>query len=262
MILFGFSYSVSAESEKTMIYFYSSESNINNFKSLKIEFDSYLTRFGAYEFQPFSDREAFENHIKGKKNFILILSSWHFLNIYKEYSLKPELIGVRNGKNHQKRILITAGNSFNIDAIKAGPIASASSIPHTRNVLKDILKGNSETVRVLTVPKDIDALMSLEFGMSQAALIIENSIEKLKIINPVFYSKLNILAECKPSLLLLSAVPESFTKDAENIIQYLQNMASDPKGKNIINMVGLDDWLRNTSLDIFTSDNWLKPNKP
>jgi len=56
-----------AEPDKTTVYFYSSETNINNFKSLKMEFDKYLSRFGTYEFQPFSNREDFGQHNRGLK---------------------------------------------------------------------------------------------------------------------------------------------------------------------------------------------------
>ena len=46
------------------IYFYSTETNINNFKSLKMEFDRYLSKLGSFEFQPFIAKETFEKHIK------------------------------------------------------------------------------------------------------------------------------------------------------------------------------------------------------
>ncbi|QTA87282.1 Uncharacterized protein dnm_033120 [Desulfonema magnum] len=49
VLLFWVTAAVFAGANKTTIYFYSSESNINNFKSLKIEFDSYLSSFGNYE---------------------------------------------------------------------------------------------------------------------------------------------------------------------------------------------------------------------
>jgi len=87
-----------AGSDKITIYFYSSESNINNFKLLKMEFDSYLSGFGSYEFQPFNDRRAFENHVRDRKECMLLLSSWHYSIIHREYSLKPALVGTRNGK--------------------------------------------------------------------------------------------------------------------------------------------------------------------
>ena len=67
---------INRQIEKIMIFFYSSETNINNYKSLKFGFDNYLTQYGAYEFQPFDDRQLFDNHIKNSDKCILLLSSW------------------------------------------------------------------------------------------------------------------------------------------------------------------------------------------
>ena len=53
---------------KYTIYFYNPETNINNFASLKIEFDRYLSDYGLFKFQPFSDRKIFEKFIAGKND--------------------------------------------------------------------------------------------------------------------------------------------------------------------------------------------------
>jgi hypothetical protein len=238
--------------EKTMIYFYSAESNITNFKVLKMEFDSYLAGFGAYEFQPFSDREAFEKQIKGKAQCLLLLSSWHFTNIYKDYALKPVLVGVVNGKKYQKRLLVTTDKAVNPESVKTGQIASASSVQHTRSTLQEMFKAPQETgenLKILTVPKDLDALMSVGFGMAKSALITESSLEKLKTVNPPLYNKMNVLAESTESLLLIVAVPESFAQDAEPLITLLQKMAATPEGKSKIKLLGFDDWQPLDSLD-------------
>ncbi|MBF0564495.1 MAG: hypothetical protein HQK89_04570, partial [Nitrospirae bacterium] len=42
------------------IYFYSAELNVESFNALKGYFDSYLSRYGNYVFQPFIDKDTFE----------------------------------------------------------------------------------------------------------------------------------------------------------------------------------------------------------
>jgi hypothetical protein len=224
---------------KASLYFYSSESTINNFKSLKMEFDRYLNKYGSYEFQPFSDRETFEKHIKDKSQCILLLSSWHFKNIYKEYSLKPVLIGTRNGKKYQERILVTCD-----EKVRSGRIASASSLQHTRSCLQEMLRGtqNIDINNILTVPKDIDALMSVGFGMSQFALTTKNSLEELKTANPMLYQKLKILKEGEESFLLIVAIPEQVPQDVRGILTIIQNMAADQDGKERLRMIEIDGW--------------------
>jgi hypothetical protein len=228
-----------ATGDKIIIYFYSSETSINNFKSLKMEFDRYLSRFGQYELQPFSDRESFDEHIKDKEQCVLLLSSWHYAKIYKDNALIAALAGTRNGEKYQKRILVAKDES-----VKTGRIASASSIQHTSSYLKKMLKGNYavDTTQILTVPKDIDALMSVGFGISALALTTRNALNELQAVNPTLCQRMKVLGEGDASLLLIVAVPERFINGSQGIIAALKNMPTDPEGRENLRMLGLDGW--------------------
>ncbi|MFC1853865.1 hypothetical protein ACFL27_27080 [candidate division CSSED10-310 bacterium] len=205
------------------IYFYSSETSINNFKMLKMEFDRYLSRSGAYEFQPFSDREIFEGHIKDKKNCLLILSSWHFCAIHQAYSLIPALIGIRDGKKYQQIVLVSKDEPLMKESLKIKSIVSAGSEQHTRFSLGVMLKQPAvDSIRILTVPKDIDALMSVCFGMSKIALATDNSLDQLKAINPQIYKSLNVIAKGEQSLLFILAIPENGLAKIDNFMELIK----------------------------------------
>jgi len=230
--------------DKIMLYFYSSETNVNNFKSLKMGFDKYLAGYGPYEFQPFEDKEKFDKHVKDKKRCLLLLSSWHYRNIAKEFGLKAALVGIRNGKKYHQRILVARNTISHIKSLKTGRISSASSLQHTRSVLLEIFKEKAaaEEARILIVPKDIDALMSVGFGMSKAALTIRSAFEELRIVSPTLYKKMDIVAEGKESLLLLLAVPENFVEGSSEIVNVIKSMPMNPDGRNKMKMIGLDGW--------------------
>ncbi|WP_207687705.1 hypothetical protein [Desulfonema limicola] len=238
--------------ESVKLYFYSSETNINNYKSLKMEFDKYISSSGVYEFQPFSDRQTFEQQIQGKKKCLIFLSSWHYNKIYKDYSLHPLLAGVRNGKKTQKRILVASSKYPEIESVQNGPIASSSNIPFTRSILRDIFKEKdaAETARILTVPKDIDAMMSVGFEMSKSALITENTLNSLKGTDPVLFKKITPLASGRESLLLIVAAPEDFLAESEQIVQMLINMPKNTGGLDLIKMLDLDGWEKIEPSDI------------
>jgi len=235
---------ISSGEGKIKIYFYSSEANINNFKSLKMEFDRYLSKLGPYEFQPFSARDVFEKQVKGKENCLLLLSSWHYRHIHKQYALKPALTGVRNGKKYQKKILVSGEKPADIEAAKPGLIASASSLQYTTNALKIMLqkKYADQTFQVLTVPKDIDALMSVGFGMAKLAFASENAFEELKGVNPKLCSKMKVIAEGVETLGLVLAFPPGFKENTQKTIDIIKNMPMDSDGKRRIRMLGLDGW--------------------
>jgi len=130
------------------------------------------------------------------------------------------------------------------ESVKTGRVASASSVEHTNSYLKAMLKGEAliDEIQVLTVPKDIDALMSVGFGMSKLALTSGNALDELKKVNPTLHQKMKILAEGEESLSLIVAVPENFRKEAAKIVAIFQNMAADPDGKEKLMMLGLDGW--------------------
>jgi len=228
---------------KIKIYFYSSETNINNFKSLKMAFDRYLAKFGPYEFQPFSNRDIFEKQIKGKANCLLLLSSWHYRHIYKKYDLIPVFTGMRNGKKYQRKILVSGEKAPDMETAKPGLIASASNLQYTLSVLKGMLKKYAaHPFRVLTVPKDIDALMSVGFGMAKLAFASENAFQELKGVNPRLCGKMKILSEGEKTLLLIVARPQGFEESGLKALNIIKNMAQNPDGRKRIRMLGLDGW--------------------
>ena len=148
-------------------------------------------------------------------------------------------MGTRNGKKYQKRILVSKEKT-----VKTGRIASASSIQHTSSSLRVMLKEKAllDKAKILIVPKDIDALMSVGFGMSELALITKNALDELKTVNPILHQKMKVLAKSERSLLLIVAVPKRFTKAAKEILTAIQNMATDPEGREKLGMLGLDGW--------------------
>jgi hypothetical protein len=187
---------------------------------------------------------TFEKHVRDKDSCLMLLSSWHYRIISKEYCLKLALAGMRNGKKFQQRILVARTTTPNIEALKGSSIASSSSVQHTKSVLAGMFKKKGEEIkaRILTVPKDIDALMSVGFGMSKAALTTRNALEELKTINPTLHNKMKILAEGRESHLLLLAVPEKFKERAAQTVNVIKRMPMNPDGKKKIRMLGLDDW--------------------
>jgi len=238
--------------EEVAVYFYSSETNINNFKLLKMEFDEYFKGFGPVVFQPFKDRETFEAHVKNNPRGIFLISSWHFRHIRDRLRLTPILVGAKRGRTSQKRLLVTNMPGMKANAILKNRIASASSILHTKSTLTDMLgrRAMIEKARILTVPKDMDALMSVGFGMSRSALTTDISLEKLKSINPGLHGRMEIAATGADTLRLIVAVPESFKKETESVVKFIQNMSTTKEGRKKIKMLGLDEWVPPANPDL------------
>ena len=227
------------------IYFYSPETNINNFSSLKVEFDTYLSEFGAYDFQPFSDQQTFERVISEANDGIFLISSWHFQSLKNRFPLKPMLVGEQKNQSTQKQVLSARSDIQNLERLRGQKIASAGSPEYTKTILKKMFQEEAsssliDSLKLLTVPKDIDALMAVGFGMAKAALTTKNSLNKLKKINPKQHDMLTCLAMSEKTLLPIVAVLGQSDKDVRKLLTLIQDMCNKPEGEKRLKMLGLD----------------------
>ncbi|MBI5185728.1 MAG: hypothetical protein HZA01_08385 [Nitrospinae bacterium] len=229
---------------KHTIYFFNPETNINNFASLKIEFDTYLSKLGEYQLQPFNDRDIFEKSISGKKDGILLVSSWHYKNLKEKFPLKAVLVGVFNGKSTQKRVLSARKDTGNPGFFKGMNVASAGNKEYTMNILKEILGGQGEdalsAIQIMSVPKDIDALMAVGFGMATAALTSENSLLNLEKINPKQRQQLKQLGKSGEMFLAIVAAPADAEPENRPLLEALAKMGGAPEGESKLRMLGLE----------------------
>lgn len=226
------------------VYFFNPETNINNLASLKKEFDTYLSGFGPYRFQPFGDRETFEKNIARKENGIFLLSSWHYKKLKEKFSFKPVLLGTSKGKVTHIKILSAKKKINRIELLKKKKIASSGSEEYTRNILKMIFgEGQDDllnSIKVLKVPKDIDALIAVGFGMASAALTTEASLSLLAEINKKQYKLLKPLASSEDLFLPVVAIMGKLNEDNSALLEILEKMGEEEKGKKKMNMLGLD----------------------
>ena len=227
------------------IYFYNPESNINNFVLLKNEFDKYLSEHGQFTFQPFSDKETFEKFAAKRKDGIFLISSWHYQDLSKKIHIEPVFIGILEGKPIQRKILFAKGDITNVDSLMGKSIASSGSENYTKNILLQMLGKEKEDIinslNILTVPKDIDALMAFGFGMANAALTTEHTQKKLSKINPKLCDMLNELA-CTVTYLQIVAAPKPSDENIQQLLSLIAKMTSSLEGRKSLKMISLDGW--------------------
>ena len=228
-----------AETKK--VYFYTTESNINDFKSLKINFDEYLSHFGNYEFQAFNKKNTFESYLRDD-NIVVILSSWHYSQIAQKYNLKAKLVALKKDTITDTKVIVGRKNSP-----YDGTLTTAFSKDYTKELISKLVQNNK--LNVLNVPKEIDALMSVGFGMSKFALVSKDSFELLKKVNPFLAEQMVIYKESTPSfrMILASKMKEKFNKQ---IVEIFTNMNNQEIGRKILSMLKIDDIVVLTKSDL------------
>ncbi len=232
---------VCADDEPLTIFFYSPETNINNFGLIKREFDAFFAAHGGHKFQPFKDRATFEQQLAAKPRGLFLLSSWHYKLLAAKAELDPLLVGHSKGKATQKHQLF--GRTLNLKDLRDQKIATAGTKDYTLTLLHEMLPGQQafiDSLDILVVPKDIDALMAVGFGAAKGAIATENGAEKLATLNPKQREGLNLIVDGRESLLPVLASPRSAGAAGKKLAEIIANMGTTPEGKTCLQFLGLE----------------------
>lgn len=213
------------------ICFYSNESYIKNFKTLKIDFYKYINGDENYEFQPFDNINMFEEFIS-KNNSVVILSSSHYNQIKNKYHLTPLLVAIKNSTMFDTKVLV--GKK---DKELKGIITTALRKDIATNSLNNIVQ--TKNFDILSVSKEIDALMSVGFGMSDFAYVSKDSFELLKKVNGYLADLLTIYKESDAYFRMVVATN---SQNQEEIIKLFKDMKDNENGQNILNTFGIESF--------------------
>lgn len=168
---------------RNIISFYNPETDISSFTSLKVSYDNYLSKRTVYRLQPFKDRATFENINEGKLSPVMLISSWHYhlLDAKLKQRIRPALIATQNGISTARKILTTKKSISSLDDLRGAVIASAADSEYTRELMFDLFHDFPDdlvqSIEVLSVPKEIDALMAVAYGVADGAITFERTLE-------------------------------------------------------------------------------------
>lgn len=235
------------EEVRPTFYFYNTETNINNFATLKMGFDIYLDNHGGYFLQPFDLRENFEKIIQEKKGNIYLLSSWHLKELQqKKVPLEIALVATSKGNTMQRKVLSVKKDINNVAMLKNTVIAAAGSEEYVHSILKQILGKGQEAllkdIKILIVPKDLDALLAVGFGMASAAISAENGLDKLAMMNPGHFRELHSLGFSEKDYILIAATLKKPDQQETQLLEVLREMSEADAGKENLKLLGIDGW--------------------
>ncbi|MDM8567342.1 PhnD/SsuA/transferrin family substrate-binding protein [Candidatus Halobeggiatoa sp. HSG11] len=242
-------FSTPVNATENALFFYNPESNINDFRTLKKLFDAYLTNYDSYQFQPFDNKNTFEGFLQ--EDNVFLLSSWHYLNLRKQEqtNLQPVLVGTINGNMTYTKVLSTKKNIININKLHKKRIASAGDKSYTNDMLQNMTQHSKVKFKVLTVPKDIDALMSIIFGMAQGALTSRHSLDTLLTLNPKKYQLLHQHAESEAITLPIVVAHKPVKPSIKKLLTAIENLSTSNNGKEILGMLGWNGWQKVNSVE-------------
>lgn len=235
-------------SSRTKVYFYNPEINIARNLVLKNAWDNYLYEMGYYELQPVDNGESFTKLIHQEEDAAFIMAEWLYASLSSSSEIDKQhlelaFVGVKNGSDTYRKILVANKSSLNFENVT---IASSGSKERARKVLSSIYPEYStqqlESMKVLSVPKDIDALMAVGYGLAEMALTTEVSLSKIALLNEHLYKDLLVLRKSEPFKRSVLVLKSNNIELKTAIVNVLSNMNQHPKGQQAMSLLGLDEW--------------------
>jgi hypothetical protein len=240
---------------RKIISFYNPEANNSSFTSLKISYDTYLSKYTDFRLQPFKDRNTFEYFNSEKLNPVLLISSWHYQHLATELKsrIRPALIATYKGEITSQKILATKKSLHSLAELQGAVIASSADSTHTREMLDKLLGKHPPellaSIKILTVPKEIDALMSVAYGVVDAAITYESTLQKLSTFNPNQSAILHVLVRSDEILLPILFIPKTDSFVESGLVRIFEDMPKTQEGRQRLRMIGFDGW-KNVDADI------------
>ncbi|HET6346153.1 MAG TPA: PhnD/SsuA/transferrin family substrate-binding protein [Myxococcota bacterium] len=237
-----------ASASPRQVLLYDPDANLSDIVEIAAAFSRYLQRTGEnWTFQAVQRRDTFEALLKEPGSEYAIVSA-AYLRTAAEANMTPLLVPADHGDVYYRKQLVTAAkvdaralSGRNIAVSGAGDERSAE----TQAVLADLARAGVAKPLLVSLPKDIDALMALYFGQVDAALVVPHSIEVMRRISPKAVASLEVLHETRKMLRSPLCVVGKISgdKQKEPLVQYLQGMAADPDGKEIMRRMAFDAWM-------------------
>ena len=233
---------------RTKIYFYNPEINTDRNLVLKSAWDSYLNEMGRYELQPVDNGESFTKLIQQEQDTAFIMAEWLFSSLSSVPELdkqKLELIfvGMKNGLDTYRKILVSNKNALDLENVT---IASSGSKDRTLKILSSIYPEFSsdklESLKILLVPKDVDALMAVGYGLAEMALTTEVSLSKIADLNESLHKDMLVLRKSEPFKRSVLIFKSDNLALKTSLVKALNNMGQNRNGKQAMSLLGLDEW--------------------
>lgn len=251
------------------IYFFGLDINTSRNILLKSSFDQYLAeapvskflrgaksdvnkgsqRKQSIEFQPVSQIDVFEKGLLAEKPLAFLMRPDLFTELKQKNKkidqvYKPEFQGLKGNSDVYQNILLSRGAR---DLLPNTTIASASN----RSVSEKLLQQMSPTfsaetidsVRYLKVPKDMDAIMAVSFGLADFALSGENSFRVLVDLYQEQYEPMKVVSRSRDLKRYIAVVRQDLDPELLASLQKtFSTMESHPMGLHAIGIIGLDGW--------------------
>ncbi|MCU0822532.1 MAG: hypothetical protein MUC95_08680 [Spirochaetes bacterium] len=210
------------------IFIFNPEGNVQQARAAKIALEKHLEDNGiSSTVYIFGNPKDFDEAVERLKPDFAVVSSYYFDAMIGQYKWQDLLSGFNAGSQGFRKILVTPDTINSPEKLKNQGIATISLGPSTIKFADERFLSpiglSATNVRLVTVSKDIDAIMALGFGQVKGAIVTRESFSTLQRINPEAVKSLTRLREL-PLILYPKVVSFPWAKDREKIKSAFQKL--------------------------------------
>jgi ABC-type phosphate/phosphonate transport system substrate-binding protein len=239
------------------LFIYDPTSPWQNMVSIREQFEGFLTlRIPEVIVEPYSDYEKFVQDVHQKEPDLIIIFSFHYLNLKDEVNLKPLSIATKKGKPFKTCAMLTNSRGESIISYRDGYIATLNFGKLTSRFLSVLFfrpNGLTEdNFSIIKTSKDIDSLFALNEGQVDLAVATKDQFKHLRKVSPWVVEGMRIIDSVEvPNILLCQTLPNRNETSLRTLIEAIENMGK--KGSEILNRFGYDGWssIDNGVFDIY-----------
>ena len=235
-----------AMAEPVRLFFFSPDFSPGNLSVLTQAADAYFREAKAdTRFQAFVRFEDFEREFFAQKPEFVVVPDWANGTDCFGSELRALAKPVRGGESHGRKALVARPSVRSIADIGNGSIAATvtPSGAAAGSALERIRREHPG-VRIIPVPKEIDALLAVAFGQVDAAYVSTTQFGLLAGVSPNLGTDLKELgyAEDTPFPMIYAT---AFATDDQvaGVRTAVSTVASSGSGKRLIGLLGYDGWV-------------------
>jgi ABC-type amino acid transport substrate-binding protein len=237
---------VTTSAQTADFLFYSPEFGPGNLGLLTQAAENYFTKSGlSLEFQPFARYEDFRNEVAKRHPPFVIAPHWIEHGEALGIRLTPLVEPIRGGERFDCKALMAGPTIQRAADMENGSVAATLPSPPRQQVYPALRKLRIEHpgVRVIPVPKDVDALLAVGFGQVDAAFVSIAQLEMLRRVNPNLTRQLHEIGYTEQiPYPRIYATEYASAEQSQRLVAAMLGATATPEGRRLTSILGYDRW--------------------
>lgn len=238
--------------EGPTLFFFSPDFSPGNLSVLKQAAEGYLREAGVdAHFQAFVRFEDFRRELLVQNPEFVVVPAWAVAPGCIDSALRPLAKPVRGGEHTGKKALIAPSKISGVGDL--GEKTIAATMPPAGTLADsslERLRREHPRVRIVAVPKDIDAILAVAFGQVDAAYVSTRQFGLFAAANPELGGELREIgyAESTP-FPMIYATASANDADVDKMKHAALTAGEVGSGKRLVGLLGYDGWVAASQLD-------------